>query len=155
MEIQRTMFEKHLNTSIFNREELEINISTQIVVLIAIFLAVTFPETKAWVCLICRDCRVGVQIIQIRSYVQKRIKLMTFFNLPRFWNLKITNVVLVFARDISIQNADLTLCVVFCKYLINNSIIRGDNAIGLIVGFCNSDKISYSILFKTSSELSE
>ena len=40
-----TMFEKHLNTSIFNCEELEMNISTQIVVLIAIFLVVTFPET--------------------------------------------------------------------------------------------------------------
>ena len=120
MEIQRTMFEKYLNISIFNCEELEMNISTQIVVLIAIFLAVTFLETKAWVCLICHDCRVRVLIIQIRFNVQKRIKLKTFFNLPRFWNLKITNVVLVSVRAISIQNVDLTLCVVFCKYFINS-----------------------------------
>ena len=41
------MFEKHLNTSIFNCEELEMKISTQIVVLTAIFFVVTFPETKA------------------------------------------------------------------------------------------------------------
>ena len=107
------MFEKHLNTNIFNCEEPEMNMPTQILVLIAIPLAVTFPETKAWVCLICHDCRVRVLIIQIRFNVQKWIKLKTFFNLPRFWNLKITNVVLVSVRAISIQNLDLTLCVVF------------------------------------------
>ena len=120
MEIQRAMFEKHLNTSIFNCEELEMNISTQIVVLIAIFFAVTFSATKVIKSLGLFDMsRLSSKSADHSDYIlQKWIKLKTFFNLPRFWNLKIANV--VFVRPISIENVDLTLCVVCCKYFIIN-----------------------------------
>ena len=125
------MFEKHLNTSIFNCEELEMNISKKIVVLIVIVLAVTFLETKAIKSLGLFDMSwlLSANADHSDSILQKWIKLKTFFNLSRFWHLKITNV--VFVRPISIQNVDLTLCVIFCNYFINNWIIRGDNAIGL------------------------